>query len=32
MYRWDWRTNDGTYEAFDEQQCIAIETCWRKMD
>jgi hypothetical protein len=32
VYRWDWRTNDGTYEAFDEQQCIAIETCWRKMD
>jgi len=31
-YRWEWRTIDGTYEAFDEEQCIAIETCWRKKE
>ena len=30
LYRWDWRTSDGTYEAFDKQQCMTLETCYRQ--
>ena len=30
LYRWEWRSDDGTYEAFDEGQCIQIETDYRK--
>jgi hypothetical protein len=29
LYRWEWRSDDGTYEAFDEGQCIKIETAYR---
>jgi len=30
LYKWQWRPNDGTYEDFDEEQCIEIEINWRK--
>ena len=29
-FRWEWRAGDGTYEAFDKDQCIKIETCYRR--
>ena len=29
LYRWEWRASDGTYEAFDWQQCIMLETSYR---
>jgi len=31
LYKWQWRPNDGTYEDFDEEQCIEIEINWRKL-
>ena len=30
LYRWEFRANDGTYVQFDKEQCVEIETCWRK--
>ena len=30
LYRWEWRTSDGTYKAFDRQQCITLETSYRQ--
>jgi len=30
FYIWQWRTLDGTYEDFDTEQCIGIETEWRQ--
>jgi len=30
LYIWQWRTLDGTYEDFDTEQCIGIETEWRQ--
>jgi hypothetical protein len=30
LYRWEWRAVDGTYVAFDEDQSIEIETCYRR--
>jgi hypothetical protein len=29
LYRWEWRTLDGTYSAFEKGQSIKIETCFR---
>jgi len=29
LYKWQWRSRDGTYAAFTTEQCIVIETCWR---
>ena len=29
LYRWEWRASDGTYEVFDWQQCIMLETSCR---
>jgi len=31
QYTWQWRTLDGTYEAFNQEQCIDIETEWRQL-
>ena len=30
QYRWDWRGQDGAYVGFDKDQCIEIETCYRR--
>ena len=30
QYKWQWRTLDGTYEAFNQEQCIDIKTEWRQ--
>ena len=30
QYTWQWRLLDGTYEAFNQEQCIDIETEWRQ--
>ena len=30
LYRWEWRGVDGTYTGFAKEQCVHIETCWRK--
>ena len=30
LYRWEWRTLDGTYSAFEKGQSIKIETCFRQ--
>ncbi len=30
LYRWEWRTLDGTYSAFAKNQSIKIETCHRQ--
>jgi len=30
LYRWQWRSKDGTYVAFDTKQCIEIKTRWQQ--
>jgi len=30
LYKWQWRADDGTYEAFDKKQSMDIETCFRR--
>jgi len=30
QFRWDWRDEDGAYVTFDKDQCIEIETCYRR--
>ena len=30
LYQWEWRAVDGTYVAFNKDQSIEIETCYRR--